>query len=204
MKDNQSLPCKLGDNRGWNGEHWRCNEPYNNISRKPEARERENNVIIHGLGETECNSTDQNKVRLLFNAVGVNLQPQVSYRLGMKEEGKKRPLMVPLQSKMERDNVISNMWRLRNSRNISERVSVTYDYTLEERRLIKEFVEEANRRNMNAENDNDRNEGYAWRVRGASKTTLSRFDTKWRSNAKTKHLQFLPRCRISGLQRMNS
>ena len=80
--------------------------------------------------------------------------------------------MVKLKSKIERDNVMSNMWRLKNSTNANERVSVTYDYTLEERRQIKEYVNEAKRRNSTAKNDNDRKDGYAWKVRGTPKTKL--------------------------------
>ena len=177
IKLNERLPS-LAKSETVEGEMGSTDAPTNDMntnddtSRKSEARERENNLIIHGLEETECNNIDQNKVIHLFNAVGVKFKPQVTYRLGKKEEGKRRPLMVCLQSKMESNSVMSNMWRLGNLRNMNERVSVTYDYTLEERRLIKEFVEEAKRRNMNAGNDNDRNEGYAWRVRGTPKTKL--------------------------------
>ena len=139
---------------------------------KAKAEERDSNIVIHGLDETNCNKIDQTKIKNLFNIVEVQLKPQVSYRLGMKEEGKKRPLLVKLPSKIERDNVMSNMWRLKNSMNANERVSVTYDCTLEERRKIKEYVDEAKRRNTTAKNDNDRKDVYAWKVRGTPKTKL--------------------------------
>ena len=46
-----------------------------------------------------------------------------------------------------------------------EGVSITNDFTLEERKQIKEMVDEAKRRNDNESNDGT-SKDYAWKLRG--------------------------------------
>ena len=138
--------------------------------RKAVSYERESNIIIHGLEETDCNTSDENKVQDIFNKINVKCKPRMLYRLGIKGEGKNRPLMVHLQSKEEKDDVLLKLWRLKYARRKNERISITHDYTLEERKLIKKLVEESKRRNMN-ENNKETND-FVWKVRGTPKTRM--------------------------------
>ena len=128
------------------------------------TNEREGNIIIYGLEEVGDNAIDENKVKDVFDAVNVKYKPISMYRLGAKQEDKIRPLMVCLQSKEEKGDFMSKLWKLKYARDKFKRISITHDYTLEERKTIKEWVKEAKRRNMNE------NEGYTWKVRGTPKT----------------------------------
>ena len=105
---------------------------------------------------------DSDKVQDLFHVIQVNYEPVTLFRLGRKEENKNRPLMVRLNSKEAKAAIMSNLGRLKHAvRRFSERISVTHDYTPEERKMIKELVEDARRRNSNQQN-----ERYKWKVRG--------------------------------------
>ena len=82
---------------------------------------------------------DLDKVQDLFHVIQVNYEPVTLFR-----------------------HVMSNLGRLKHAvRRFSERISVTHDYTPEERKMIKELVEDARRRNSNQQN-----ERYKWKVRG--------------------------------------
>ena len=128
--------------------------------------EREANIIIHGLEEVDDNAIDEIKVIDVFDTVNIKYKPMSIYRLGAKQEDKKRPLMVRMHSKEDKDDFMSQLWKLKHVRDKFEKISITHDYTLEERKKIKEWVEEANRRNMNEK------ERYKWKVRGTPKTAM--------------------------------
>ena len=130
------------------------------------TNEREGNIIIYGLEEVGDNAIDENKVKDVFDAVNMKYKPISMYRLGAKQEDKIRPLMVCLQSKEEKGDFMSKLWKLKYARDKFKRISITHDYTLEERKTIKEWVKEAKRRNMNE------NERYTWKVRGTPKTEM--------------------------------
>ena len=84
------------------------------------------------------------------------------FRLGTKIEGKSRPLMVRLISEDAKNTLFSKLSRLKYAtRRYNEKISITHDYTREERRTLKGLVEEAKRRNMI-----EKNERYKWKVHG--------------------------------------
>ena len=87
-------------------------------------------------------------------------------RLGPKKDGKIRPLMLRMKSKEEKDDFMSKLWMLKNVRMKFKGMSITHDYTLEERKMIREYVEEANRRNEAETNE------YRWKVRGTPRGGL--------------------------------
>lgn len=55
---------------------------------------------------------------------------------------------------------MSKLWMLKCVKKKFNRLSITNDYTLDERKIMKDYVEEANKRNMT------RMKGYVWKVRG--------------------------------------
>ena len=71
-----------------------------------------------------------------------------------------------MKSKEEKDDFMSKLWMLKNVRMKFKGMSITHDYTLEERKMIREYVEEANRRNKAETNE------YRWKVRGTPRGGL--------------------------------
>ena len=135
-------------------------EPYQRASHSSIPHNRENNMIIHGMLE-DISICDTIKVRDIFNAIQAEYEPATMFRLGKKEEGKNRPLMVRLDSKEAKNSVFSKLGRLKHTtRRYNERISITHDYTREERRKIKVLVEEAKRRT------NEATDECIWKVRG--------------------------------------
>ena len=61
---------------------------------------------------------------------------------------------------------MSKLWMLKNAGAQFGNISITHDYTLEERNLIRKWVAEAKRRNTHGTNE------YQWKVRGTPRTGL--------------------------------
>ena len=111
---------------------------------------------------------DENKVEDILFAVDVKCKPRTMYRLGIKQVDRSRPLMVCLQTKEDKYEVLSKLWRLKYAtNNINKGISITHDYTLEERKIIKEFVNEAKRKNIH-----EKEVDYVWKVRGSPKSNM--------------------------------
>ena len=126
------------------------------------ASNRLNNIVIHRMPEDSL-FCDKDKVQDIFEAIGVECTPLEMFRLGSQEVNKNRPLLVRLNSKEEKNMVFSKLCRLKYvKRRFNERISITHDYTRQERRKIKELVEESKRRNR----QNEQIEQFIWKVRG--------------------------------------
>ena len=114
--------------------------------------------------------SDLNKVGDIFEAIEISFKPVTIFRLGPKREDRVRPLLVKMKSTAEKNSVMAQLWKLKWASRLN-RVSITHDYTLDERRSIKEMVDEAKRRN-----ENDRKNGkeidYAWKLRGNPKSGM--------------------------------
>ena len=118
---------------------------------------RARNVIIHGLQEDEI--TDEDKIREVFAATNTQQSPMHMYRLGPRKPERNRPLLLCMKSAQEKEIFMSKLWMLKNfKRNVN--LSVTNDYTLDERKIIRNCVEEAKKRNMKGV------KGFLWKVRG--------------------------------------
>ena len=137
----------------------------NSTSTQKPTDERENNLIIHGMAEDESNVSDKEKLDDLFETINVECKPTTVFRLGVKQENRIRPLMLRLPCKEDKYAILSKLGRLKYTRRkYEERISVTHDYTLEERKTIKELVKEAKRRNT--KEGIEGGQGYEWKVRG--------------------------------------
>ena len=126
--------------------------------------DREQNIIIHGLKEDEASDTEL--VADIFAATATQHTPSLIYRLGPKKDGKIRPLMLRMKSNDEKKEFMVKLWMLKNVRMRFKGMSITHDYTLEERNMIRKHVQEANRRNEAETND------YRWKVRGTPRGGL--------------------------------
>ena len=86
--------------------------------------------------------------------------------IGMKKADTKRPLMLSMKTLGEKEEFMSKLWMLKNLKMKFAKVSITNDYTIDEKEMIKEYVQEANERNAKE------SKGYKWKVRGTPKDGL--------------------------------
>ena len=125
-----------------------------------EAENRERNVIIHGLKEDD-RINDYCQITEIFEATNTKYAPLSICRLGSKKVDKIRPILLRMESTQQKEELMSKLWMLKNLK--QKYLSITNDYTLNERNIIKKYVEEANARNTNGTKD------YIWKVRGTPK-----------------------------------
>lgn len=124
---------------------------------------RERNIVIHGLRDGE---NDGDLVKDIFSATATQHAPVTMYRLGPKKTNTTRPLLLRMKTIEEKDEFMSRLWMLKNLKMKYGKMSITNDHTLEERRMIKEHVQEANKRNT------EESKEFKWKVRGSPKDGL--------------------------------
>ena len=129
------------------------------------SKERDQNIIIHGINEGE--DTDTQYLSKFFDTLELDQTGvSVSYRLGKKQNERKRPLKIEMKSIDDKRNVMSRLGRLRYADDNFKKISVTDDYTVEERNEIKRWVMMASEKNTNG------TIGDVWKVRGTPKTGM--------------------------------
>ena len=113
----------------------------------------------------KTHKSDQIEIEDLLEDIGVrNINP-THYRLGIKKDHRsKRPIKVVFQNQQNKDLVMNNLHKLKDSG--YPYVSVRDDFTINERRKIKDLYEEAKKKNE--ENSGD----LIWCVRGSPRTSL--------------------------------
>ena len=134
------------------------------LTRENLDQDREQNLIIHGLKEGDI--CDTKLVKDIFEATATQHKPAQIMRLGQRNSDKTRPLMLHMKNRDEKEEFMSKLWMLKNVRARFGNISITHDYTLEERYLIKKWVAEAEQRNTHGTNE------YRWKVRGTPRTGL--------------------------------
>ena len=97
---------------------------------------RATNIIIHGVGEEIENGKEKDVkfVTAFLGKLGIKSKPSSNVRLGNFDPHKTRPLKLKMSSEAEKEHI---MYRLPNLKNVEDRfrkVSVTEDYTVEERK----------------------------------------------------------------------
>ena len=139
-----------------------------------EKKQRACNIIIHGVEENaatdkeEAKESDQEFIANFIRAVGLNkIKYKNCVRIGKSDPSKKRPIKVVLNSEAEKNNIMENLKELKGQESFRG-ISVTDDYTITERQMIKNQSEKAKEQN-NKEPPNSR---YVWRVRGTPKNGL--------------------------------
>ena len=116
------------------------------------------NVIIHGIEEDE--GTDEEKLNEIFRTTNLIYNPTSMFRLGTKSTNKIRPIMLRMKTISDKEEFMSKLWMLKHAKMQYKKLSITHDYTQEERMVIKDFVEEAKKRNLSG------TKGFKWKVRG--------------------------------------
>ncbi len=130
---------------------------------------RKNNIIIHGLYEETENTKeeDKNQIEELLEVIDLSdIKPTRHHRIGAEvdENGrrKKRPIKVTFQSEGEKERMMNNLNKLKL---FGYCLSITDDFTINERRKIKEMCEKAKKWNC------EKCDGhFIWRVRGSPRT----------------------------------
>ena len=92
------------------------------------------------------------------------------------DPNKKRPIKLIMNNEEEKDNIMSKLTNLKNAEDKFRRLSITDDYTQDERQSIKEWVEKSKLKNQEESSDSI----FIWRVRGTRKNghRLVRFTKK--------------------------
>ena len=133
-----------------------------------ERKLRASNIIIHGVDEKEGNSkeNDEEFINVFLGTIGNNTKPESIVRLGKYDMNKSRPIKVKMISENEKLNVMSRLSNLKNAEENLKRISVTDDYTIEERAEIRKWIEKAK------EHNRDEQGNITWKVRGTPKNGL--------------------------------
>ena len=145
-------------------------ERNNQLIQEKERKRRAMNIIIHGVAEDTENNADSDKkyVKELMETLGVDNNAESIVRLGKRDEEtrRSRPLRVKFKSEDEKINVMNHLSNLKKAQEKFNKISITDDYTVQEREEIRRFVTEANKKNATE------TENFFWRVRGSPKTGL--------------------------------
>ncbi|XP_066910337.1 uncharacterized protein PF3D7_1120000-like [Clytia hemisphaerica] len=116
---------------------------------KRDIESRRKNIIIHGLCEQaedtkeEDQEEDKKEIEDLLKDIGIrDIKPTHQHRIGFEHEKSKknRPIKVTLQSEEEKERIMSNLKALKK---FGYHLSITDDFTINERRKIKEMCEKA-------------------------------------------------------------
>ena len=136
-----------------------------------EQEKRAKNFIIHGAdeyGETskEIQEADDGYVKEIFQHLGASpRQPVKIMRLGKPNDHKRRPMKVIMNTKEEKEKVMSNLSKLKGTDDYFGRISITEDYTQTEREQISAWNDKAKAKSAQ---DAD----FVYKVRGDPKNGL--------------------------------
>lgn len=135
------------------------------ITEEKEKERKKKNLIVHG-----CKLSDQAQtaafVNTLFKDVGAEtISYETVNRIGKEDQGK-RPIIVELSSENDKDIIMRSLKNLKGNSQYKG-ISITEDYTVAERELIKNYRTEA--KDLNARNEC---EDFFFSVRGTPKNGL--------------------------------
>ena len=129
--------------------------------------------MIYGIEEDDSlpktNSID------LFKETGVEISDSdviKAFRVGLKVEGKNRPIKATVRSKELRDSIV---WE---SRKLKDKKWILPDRSQEERKRVKELVEESKKRNGSEDENMRPKNGMKWAVVGKLRPTLVEIEIK--------------------------
>ena len=81
-----------------------------------------------------------------------------------------RPIKVKFENVDEKEQIMNNLYKLKKYGDRG--ISITHDFTVNERKTIKEMCEKAKRMNSDVKGD------FVWRVRGSPRTPFRKNTTK--------------------------
>ena len=138
-----------------------------------EVESKRNNIVVFGIlesdsapGRSSPKEKDRQEIDSIFEALASKgVQSEIKFRIGKKEAGKVRPVVVRLKEANDKETIFWGSSQLKEHRQWKE-VYVKQDLTKSQRDLMKKQEEdlksEAARRNALLNNG----EGWEWKVRG--------------------------------------
>ena len=130
---------------------------------------RKTNIIIHGIMEPnkdtidEDQEEDKSEIEDILGDIDICDIKPTHHRIGKKRGVKWRPIKVTLLSINEKERIMKSLYKLKQYG--YQGISITDDFTINERDKIKEMCEKAKK--MNSESGD-----FVWRVRGSPRTSL--------------------------------
>ena len=153
------------------------------LADETDKKRRACNFIVHGVVESMnpdkevMKKHDTDVVNKLIGDLGLNVELKAIFRIGNATgDTAKRPIKVILDSEAQKDSVMENLRNLKGN-NEYKGISVTDDNTRKDRELIKEWATKAKEANEKEDPDSQ----FEWKVRGTPKNgmSLKRF---WKRN----------------------
>ena len=141
-----------------------------------EKKTRACNIILHGVSETADTDQilgkqrDEEYVSTFNSALGLEMDYKAMYRLGKRNatgEDSKRPMKLILRNDADKNRIMASLKNLK-GREEYKGISVKDDYTIQDRNLIKQWVEKA----KNANPQEPVGSKYEWKVRGTPKNGM--------------------------------
>ena len=127
-----------------------------------EKERRSKNIIIHGAKEKGNGPEDSQYVKDIFMKVGATSEPVLITRVGVRNESKSRPIKIVMKTVADKEKVMKNLGRLKETEQLFGKISVKDDYTAQEREEIRLLTEKAKQQSTG-------NEDRIFKVRGSSK-----------------------------------
>ena len=138
------------------------------LAEEAERKARSTNIVIHGKEEL-LPDEDKLFVDNLMKEICVGcIHTTKIERIGKAVEDKNRPIKVTFNNASEKEKVMNNLPNLKGKPDFKG-ISIKEDLTLNERMMIKEFVNKAKEENAKEPSDTK----YIWRVRGSPKNGLT-------------------------------
>ena len=141
------------------------------LAQRKERDARASNIIIFNLPENnetaESKKDDLEIVKELLVAIEVTSLPESVIRLGKPNETKARPIKIIMSNQDDKELIMCSVTKLKDGPEKFKRISITEDYTPEERLAIREKVKEAKRK-TELEGEGK----YVFKVRGTPKNGL--------------------------------
>ena len=127
---------------------------------------------IHGFKEAENNNEakeeDNSTIKELLNILELEVIPEYITRLGISNRTKPRPIRLKFKTLSEKEMIMSSLPKLKTACERFKKISITEDYTFNERQAIKQKAVEAKQK-TDAEGDGK----YIWKVKRDPKKRAS-------------------------------
>ena len=126
-----------------------------------DKKDRECNIIIHGKINASSKQEDDLFVSRFMESIEASSKViKLAVRVG-RSDIKKRPIKLVCHNVEHKENIMNNLWKLKNKEEFRG-ISITDDYTILERNTIREYKKSAKEMNEMEPNDTT----WTWKVRG--------------------------------------
>ena len=138
------------------------------LAEEADRKRRGKNLIMHGKEEMASNEDSEFVNNMIKDLQIGSVSTKQVERIGQHTNERKRPIKLVFNSEEDQQKVLTNLRNLKDKSSYKG-ISITDDYTLNERLLIKEFTEQAKIKNTQEETNKS---NIIWRVRGSPKNGL--------------------------------